>query len=249
MLRTTKIAVSLALLLWSAPAWADGSIDFNALTSKAEHTTADVLSSATAVHVLFWIYPDGQGEGSAGRIVVLDEGEGNATLFISHNNANNQLFIRKNPGAAGTAGQWTVPVTDGQFNAVAIALDYSGDNNPTARVNFASAVVTTTVAPVGIQDVPATGYSVGNNSAQTRTWDGKIAYVQVLNAVLSDADADKALRSPGSVTSNLRLYIRGLTSTDITDLSGNSFDATGTDLATGADGPGVYFLKKLLSNQ
>jgi hypothetical protein len=223
------------------------SVDFNGTTSKAEHTTADVLSSAKTITVLAWVNADGQGEGNFGRVASIDEVlTGSARWTLVHQNQANVLRIDKQPGGAGTVGTWTFPCTDGQWNAVAIRHDFSGDNAPTARVNFAAATVTEVSAPVGINDQPATGYCMGNASDGSRTWDGKIAYLQVFNSILSDADCDKGLRSPGSVAS--RLYLPMTTSTDINDGSGNGFDATGTDLATGANGPGVYFLKKMMAH-
>jgi hypothetical protein len=89
----------------------------------------------------------------------------------------------------------------------------------------------------GIQDQPLTGYCVGNNSAQTQTWDGLIAQVQVFNTILSDANADAALRIPGSVTSGLRLYLPMTKASDVFDSTANTFHGTGTDLSNGSSRP------------
>lgn len=215
-----------------------GSIDFNATTSKLEHTTANVLNSVTAITVCCWAYADGRGESNAGRIICLDEAGGTASVQFGHDaSSNGVLFILKGAGGVGTAGTWTIPAVDGQWNALAFSLDFSGDNAPIARVNFADVTETQAVAPVGIQDQPATGYCIGNLSNGSRTWDGRIAHMQVFNAVKSAADMDAALRNPGSVTDGLRLYIPMTSATDTNDASGNGFNGTATDLTSSASGP------------
>jgi hypothetical protein len=225
--------LSLLILLASvALARADGSIDFNGTTSKAENTTGNVLNDVEQITVCAWTYADGMGEGSLG--VVFDIGAG--TFGFRHDNSANKLNVHK---LGTTTGEWNFAASDNQWNAVAVRLDFSADNAPTIRVNFAPVSLTTESSPVGIQGALPVGYLIGNRSNQARTWDGRLAYIQVFNAILSDADCDQTLRVPGSVTTNRRLYVRMLTSTDLTDQSGNGFNASGTSLATGAGGPPI----------
>jgi hypothetical protein len=208
-------------------------------TSKLEHATADVLNNAKQVTVCCWIYPNGLGEFGNGAVIYLDEQAGNAAFVIAHLGAN-MLLIEKYPGTAGVQGSWTVPIIDRTWNAVCIRLDFSADNAPTARVNFTTVSVTTDIAPVGINDQPATGYCVGNNTAQTRTWDGRIAHVQLFNTILTDANADAALRNPGSVTAGRRLHLPMSKANDTNDISGLGFHGTGTDLANGSNTPPLF---------
>lgn len=229
----------MAWLCLISAGFADGSIAFNGTTSKLENTGADVLNSSSVVSVGVWVFAVGKGESDLGRIFVLDETEGSADWKVFHHTSDNVLRIQKGSGAVGTRGDWTFPATDGQWNRIAIKHNWSTDAAPAVQVNGAGVTVTEVAAPVGIQDAPATGYVVGNNTGQTRTWDGRMAYLQVWNADVSFANINAALLSPGSVTANLRLYLPMTTSTDINDGSGNGFNGTGTALANGVDGPAL----------
>ena len=173
--------------------------------------------------------PGWAGEATIGHVFLLDEVGGTASFSILHG-ADDTLFISKGAGAMGTGGAWTIPITDGKWNAVCVRLDFSGNNAPTARVNFKNVTVSQSVAPSGIDDQPPTGYCVGNRHAQDVTWDGRIAHVQVFNDILTDGEADAALNDPGSFTTNRRLHLPMDGETDTEDLTVNNFDGTPTDL-------------------
>lgn len=239
--------VTLCLLTCWVPAAVrgDGSIAFNGTsspsggTSKLENTTANVLNSVQQVTVCCWINAEGLGEGNLGILLSLDETDGTEAFTIRHQSASNTLQILKSPGGSGNIGIWTIPVTDGAWNGVCVRLDFSGDNAPTARVNFSAITPNTVSTPSGIQDQPATGYCVGNRNGGDRTWDGRIAYMQVFNRILSDSEADAGLQAPGSVSSGLRLWLPMTNASDINDRSGNGFNGTATDLVTDVTGPMV----------
>jgi hypothetical protein len=207
-------------------------IDFNGTTSKLQNTGADVLNNQKKVTVCVWINPDARRENNLGYVFVLDEDDGTSAFYISHGLSDDLLYINKSPGGAGTAGLWQIPIKDGVWNAVCVRLDFSGDNPPTARVNFRPVAVTQLTGPVGIQDQPPTGYCVGNRNPADRTWDGRIAHLQVFNDILTDAEADVALNDPGSFTTNQRLHLPMDGETDTEDLTSNNFDGTPTDLDT-----------------
>jgi hypothetical protein len=234
---------SVVLLIVPTSVWGQGSIAFNGFysanatggSSKLENTSANVLNSATQLTVCFWIYVEGSGENNTGDVFVLDEQVGNAVFLITRSSTPNSLTILKSPGAAGQTGLWTIPIVDGTWNAVSISLNFTTDANPTAQVNFNTVTPSTVVAPVGIQDLPADGYCVGNRGNQTATFNGRIAHLQFFNTILSAGDAEATLRIPGSVTSGRRLYLRMSKASDTSDHSGNGFHGTGTDLADGSN--------------
>lgn len=206
-------------------------------TSKLENTTANVLNGVTQLTVCCWIYPNGPGESDTGTVFLLDEQIGQAA-FVIRRTATNTLTIIKYPGPSGQFGQWTIPIVDGTWNALCVCHDFTTDAAPTAQVNFTAVTVTQVgSAPSGIQDLPATGYCVGNNGIQGHTWNGRIAHVQVFNTILSDDNAETALRNPGSYTSGLRLYLPMRNAADLSDHSGNAFHGTGTDLENGSNFP------------
>jgi hypothetical protein len=139
---------------------------------------------------------------------------------------------------------WTFSATDNAWHAVAAAYDFSStDNEPTVRLDF-SDVSLADASPSGTL-APGTGYTIGNYGPQTVTWDGQIAYAQIFNRVLSSDEMDQALRSPGSVTDGLRLYVRLNDASDTDDRSGNGFTAAGTDLATDGMVPVVFLSNKM----
>ena len=110
-----------------------------------------MLNGASQVTVCFWINPDGRGEATIGHVFLLDEVGGTASFSIFHG-ADDTLFISKGAGAMGTGGAWTIPITDGVWNAVCVRLDFSvGNNAPTARVNYKNVTVTQSVGLSGIE--------------------------------------------------------------------------------------------------
>jgi hypothetical protein len=238
--RSLKLSC-VALLLAATEALGEGSILFDGADSKLENTGADVLNSSQELTFTAWIHPDGPGESSAGMVFTLDELAGLESFYVAYSGSGT-LVISKGAGAMGTSGAWTIPINDDEWNAVCVRLDFSVSNlPPTARVNYEEVTVTQISGnPSDIEDQPATGYCVGNRQQQNFTWDGRIAQVQVFNAVLSDTNADAALRAPGSYTTARRLYLPMRGAGDIADHSGNGFDGTATKLATGISGPAIF---------
>ena len=217
----------------------EGSILFNgglaAPNAKLENTSANILEGSDDVTICAWVYADGQGEGSAGVVTALDE-TGNG-LLLRHNNTSSTLrFIAQWDE---TDGEWTLPATDGVWNAVAISYDNTNDtNDPKVRVNFEDVPASNVVPPDGMSAIaPGLGYCVGNLNGQNNTWQGRIAHLQFFNRDLSAAEKDGCLHDPGSVKHNLRLWLPSLNAEDVEDRSGNDFHGTATALETGRDAP------------
>jgi hypothetical protein len=83
------------------------------------------------------------------------------------------------------------------------------------------------------------GYCVGNLSNQSQTWNGRIAHVQIFDRLLSPAEMDACMRTPGSVTRGLRLWLPMTSATDVNDRTANGFNGTATGLDS-ASGPVIY---------
>jgi hypothetical protein len=109
--------------------------------------------------------------------------------------------------------------------------------DPAARVNFATATVSEVSEPNDGPGSPSAGYCIGNISDASKTWDGRIAHVQIFNRILSAAEMDACLQAPGSVTNGLRLWLPMNNATDINDRSENGFHGIGTSLTTDISGP------------
>lgn len=212
---------------------------FNNLTTKVEHATAAI--SADLLSVLAWIKPVSHGEGGVGAVLLGSEfGAGfqfrcrstNTTMQLRKSFTTTSGVFRAASGAMNTFNQWwVVGFTYDASSASNVPTWYLRDT-VTARLLSTSANTTVT-APVGTS-TNGTGYCAGNDNAQAMTFDGDICYLQAWNVILSADDMNRAMDYPGTVTSGLQLYIKMLTSTDGTDHSGNGYDGTVTDGATGA---------------
>jgi hypothetical protein len=241
-LRRLLAVAYLALLLTPALARGDGSVSLNGPTpgtSKLESTSANVLDGSSDMTICVWVYPEGLGESSEGSVVSLDE-TGNSGVRLKKDGSASSLTFTAIFGT--TTGFWTFPVTEDDWSAVAVTYNKSSTtNNPAARVNFSTATVTQSGAdPTGAVPTINTGYCVGNRSNPDQTWEGRIAHVQVFNRILSADEMDACLRTPGSVTNGLRLWLPMTHGTDIDDRSVNRSHGTATDLATGASGPAIF---------
>lgn len=209
-------------------------IAFNGTTSKLEHATAAGFDADTLT-LLYWCFVTGAGEGVGGIVFALPETGG--TTFVFRQAAGNQRF---RSDRSVTNGNWDFSVPENQWSAVAIAYDRSlASNDPAVRVDFASASVSEISGPPdGTPEALTTGYCVGNQSNQSRTFEGRLAHVQFFNRILSAGECDQALRRPGSIRSGLVLWLPMFDATYLPDLAGSGNTPTGTDLASGA-GPYV----------
>ena len=197
------------------------SVAFNGTTSKVENTTATGFDVDTLT-VLFRSFARSRGEGNIGRVLSVNEGARRPSIF--HGVAN-VLTIEN--GHSVQNGRWTFPCTDSMWNYVAIRYDRSSSVN---RVNV---TVTETQTPSGTRDVHTGGYCVGNRTEQSETWDGKIEHLQFFTSILSDAEADAAIYTPGAYVTNQLLWLPLLTASDLNDYSGGARHGTGTSVTNG----------------
>ena len=214
-------------------------VTFDALTSKIEHTT-DVGFDVATLTILAWVLAAGVGEATTANSVnrAFQTGSATGAGFLGHpgDEANKLLFGHAWSLSATGLAQWTVPATDGQWHAIGAAYDRgSAANDPTIRVDFAAPTVTEKITPSGTVGSPSAGYVIGNNAAQTRTWDGRIAHLQFFDVILTADEMDAGLRRPGSIRRGLLRHWLLLDSTYTADYVGGSIP-TATALAT-IDGP------------
>jgi hypothetical protein len=220
----------LVITTLAANARGDGSISFNGTTSKLVNADADILAGQGNITMCMWVNSAWLGAATEDRLLYFDEN--GSTLQLRHADvANRILWVA---GFTGGNGQWTFPVTDGVWNAVAIT---HAKSNPAAtpqfRVNFVTVSPTSSTPPQpgATPFADEAGYSVDDG------WNGKIAHVQVFNRILTQEEQDACLRVPGSVSNGLRLWLPMTNAVDTNDRSVNRFHGTGTDLATASDGP------------
>ena len=215
------------------------SIDFNGTTSQLYNGTASVLGGSKQMTLCVWAYAESQGESNFGRLLSLDRATGTGSFLASFYNVGERMRLYKS--CAVTSGLWNFPFTYNQWHALSISYDFSDDANiPVVRVDYADVSLTTVTTPVDADADPAANYGVGNNNVASTTWNGQIAYLRVYNTILSNDDADLALKyQPNQVTDGLRLQLDMTTATDVTDQTANGFDGTPANLATSANNPNI----------
>ena len=175
-------------------------IKFDALNSKLEHTTGTGFD-VTQLTICCWTRCDGRGEGNLGRIISCSEtGPATDGFTLGANLTDQFQFLYTwSTSTSGTA-QWTWTQTFGAWHALSVAYDRGlTTNDPTARVDYVNATITEGRAPSGVVVVPTSGFCIGNNTGQTRTYDGGIMHLQFHPTLLSAANQDLANKYPGSV--------------------------------------------------
>lgn len=201
-------------------------ITSNATTTKLEHTTADVMNGSQDITVCFSSYALGNGEGGFGAVFMLPESTGTGNFQIRHRNIADEMQVTKNFG--GGQATWNFTAPDNQWNLISVRYNWGNTSNrPVVFVNGEDVNATDGVVPSGAVQNPATGYSVANATSQGATWDGYLLPIVVHNIQLNDEEADAECRFPGSIgRSKPRLFLLGMRSDKVFDLSGNDFHPT-----------------------
>lgn len=157
-------------------------IQFTTATSRATYTA----QQSNRVTVAAWVRCDTTGGGSFPRIVDtpsyrfmfrFSSSDVNSVGFASYDSVNGDF-----DSGAGTIGL-------GAWYHVAASYDRNNlVNPPTFYINGKKMTTTTLTAPSGTPpSLSGTGY-IGNNSANTRNWNGLIDDLRIYNRVLSDVE-------------------------------------------------------------
>lgn len=147
-------------------------------------------------------------------------------------------FIRQTDATTATL------FTTGTWYHVAFTWDYNGGtpafafyidgvskaNSYRVYSDVVSAMGTGT-GTLGIGDTPL---------GSSWDWNGDMAYLQIFDRALSQAEVQEIMYKPGSIMTNCQGYWDLLTLTP-PDQSGNGNDGTNNGATAGGDGPPVYF--------
>lgn len=148
------------------------------------------------------------------------------TGILLHNDGN--ITVLETFGT--TSGDWhgVAGITTGAWIAVAVTYDGSSTaNNPSVytRLEGASSLTSLSVvqdiAPVGSFITVADAWCCGGVST-SYPFDGKIAYLQLFDRILSAPELNAAVSNPGSVTSGLLVHWA-----QMDDPSDGAFDSSG----------------------
>lgn len=154
--------------------------------------TTDAISSAfstlvsTPRSIGIWIYINGLGGGSLGRI--FDAGPGADLCFIA--GLSPAGFINYQRGHSTTAGNWLVATpSSSAWHHLLITYDGgSTSNDPLIYVDGTQGAVDS-VTPIGTINTTGAAYYIGNRSTGSRAWDGMLAEFAIWDAILTQDEA------------------------------------------------------------
>jgi hypothetical protein len=195
--------------------------------------------------MLIWANLDSAGEGSS-RLFVLPEASTTLRWFFTGTTAAEMQFQYDFTGGGSSDGVWRSPLgsmATGRWFCLALTYDrsattndplmYMRDTNTDNRL--VSVAVTETTTPIGTSADPSTGYCAGNNGGQTATIDGRLAYLQFWNRILTEGELNTAMLHPGRVTPGRRLFLPMLTGGE--DWSGLAQNGTVTGAVVAGNPP------------
>jgi len=150
------------------------------------------------VTIAAWVRADGVGESDYPRIL-----ESPAYTFYFRNDNSSLSFVAQHEGQAShQTARWHGGITtiDGTWYHVAVTYDSTSLlNDPILYINGQPQTAIEDVIPSGnMVSNSGTGY-IGNNSANSRTWDGAIDELRIYNEILSQTEI-QALYDTGHIT-------------------------------------------------
>ena len=218
------LALVLVLLLPTS-AWATAR-DFDGLDDVVSFTSTAQNAFSTSI----WFTIDGNGDSSFPRLI---ENPGYAIYLPrgAQTECTNCLVFASQRDT--TCGRWTTAnasIVNGNTYHVVVSYDSTSVNNdPDIYLNGVLVSETEQRTPVGTQITnTGTGY-IGNRAALDRSFDGKIAFVEVFDRTLTADNARTLFQYPGA-TGQLQAafyWMNGSGATEF-DYSGNSRTATVT---------------------
>ena len=185
--------------------WAGGSVDFNGTTS---YVSTDYAVNDAATTIVFWMYSDGGGENTTERIMDLRGplAWSSATQFQDEASGTGQVqAIQVSQNFDGASdGRWYTPdnsIQENTWYGISVAYDNSSTtNDPTIRINYETQNLDESHTPQGSANPRGLPITFGAQNDGANTFSGQLAYLQYFNCLLTDDEADQALRIPYSVS-------------------------------------------------
>ena len=182
--------------------------DFNGSTDKINCGSPGGLDDEQPFTVSAWVYPDSRGEGSGGAIVAKDSGAGTGFWLFRYASGDPwSLRFSKDFDVADIDVVTATTLPAGAWQHVTASWDGTADaaNGVKIYINAVEAtyIEQTSGATTANSDA-ALLYTIGNDSAAGRTWDGRIAFVEFHNKVLVASQIQQIMRRPGSLPASLR---------------------------------------------
>lgn len=151
---------------------------YNGSTSKID-TGSDVIGTK-AITIMGWIKPFSFGENAQGRM--MDNGK----FIFAAFGANEQLVLSSNGATTGESANNSVVLNKKQF----VVACRESDGTVTFRIGDTDGNLAISGAEgqdSGTPEAGSTNVIIGNNDAETRTFDGNTSMITVVDGILSDA--------------------------------------------------------------
>ena len=241
----SSLLLSLSL---AGPCWAAASRNFDATN---DDISVSNLPTGSAQTFSAWAEPDTVGEGSAGRIFRHAAGSDADSLWqlLILGTAGQERFRFIAPFTT-TQGQWDTP--NGSATLLAwqcVQVTWSGTattTDPVIYINGTSQSLTEVATPAGTFDSGTNTMTIGDDTSDTRTWDGGLAYLNSYSRVLTTVELADACKNPlRTYAANLMLGMLG--DSPEVDYSGNGLTGTVNGATASADGPPVFLTSPLSS--
>lgn len=157
------------------------SYDFDGADTKIDCGSPAILDDIEKLTAMAWVKADGLGEGSVSFIF----GKSNWRLHVQATEEIAFLSTRASVNGVWSSNSNALP--PGGWHLVTVVYDRSDvANDPVFYVDGQPITVNEDTTPVGAATSDAaSNFIIGNNTGQTRTFDGRIAEVKVWNRLLS----------------------------------------------------------------
>ena len=222
------------------------SMDFDGVNDIINNGTGTSMDNLITMSYCSWFFSDANPENNIGYILCRTSGSTLGEILSRQTGTGsadrNIVFFSR----YSTFGGWNSPagsILNLKWYFVAVTYDGgSSSNNPTIYINGNSVAVNESTTPSGTypNDSAYSTY-IGNRPADTaRTFNGKIAHVQMFNRVISQGEVKQIMFFPGSIRNGLVGYwpLLGSASPE-TDLSGNKNNGTVTGAIKGTTEPPI----------
>jgi uncharacterized delta-60 repeat protein len=179
-----------------------------------------------------WIYPEGWGEGSLGRVI--DKRQGGAQVLLLYLWSTGQLAFERM--FDGNDGKWQTPagtIALDTWQHIVVTYDESDPaNDPSIYINGQLQTLNESSTPSGTAITNTDDYLVGNRGTGDRTFDGIIDELKIYNRILTPQEINDRFLGKQEPTRNglvLEYLMDEGSGNSLSDSSGNSHhgDMTG----------------------
>jgi hypothetical protein len=199
-------------------------LDFDGLD---DYVDSGYSTHHTQTTIEAWIYPEGWGENSLGRVI--DKREAGAQVLLLYMWNTGQLAFERM--FDGTDGQWQTQAGTIALNTwqhIAVTYDDSDPaNKPSIYINGQLQTLNESSTPSGTAVTNTDDYLVGNRGAGDRTFDGIIDELRIYSRILTSEEINDSYagkREPSREGLVIEYLMDDGSGTTVTDSSGNGRD-------------------------